>query len=209
MEIINCEQGTYEWHALRAGRFTATDALELIPNLKNGKAKVGLDTLAYQIAAFKLTEELPEIFASTSAMERGKMLEPKARAAYVEATGQEVQEVGFCALDEYVGCSPDGLVGDNGLIEIKCKTDPHHLYAVANDWVDPKHEWQMQFQMLVTGREWCDYVLYNPNFEPNCLYIRTIRRDEDKIAKLQEGLAIGRKLVQEAIKKFNGVYEIK
>lgn len=201
MQIINCQQGTYDWLALRSGRFTATDAETVKVHAK------GIDTLAYEIAAFKLTGELPEII-TTYAMERGKMLEPKARAEYEQATGQEVQQVGFCALDEFVGCSPDGLVGDDGLIEIKCKTAPHHLFAVVNDWVDPKHLWQMQFQMLVTGRKWCDYVLYNDEFAPNSLYIRTIKRDEDKIAQLQEGLAIGRKLVQEAIKKFNGVYEL-
>lgn len=201
MQIINCLQGSYEWHALRAGRFTATDAETL---KTHGK---GLETLAYEIAAFKLTGQLPDI-VSTPAMERGKMLEPKARAAYIEATGQEVQEVGFCAVDDLVGCSPDGLVGEEGLLEIKCKTDPHHLWAVVNDWVDPKHEWQMQYQMLATGRNWCDYALFNDNFAPNSLYIKTIRRDEDKIAKLRKGLEIGRKLVQEAMDKFQGVYSI-
>lgn len=202
MQIINCQQGTYDWLALRAGRFTATDA-ETVK--VHGK---GIDTLSYEIAAFKLTGQLPDII-STPAMERGKILEPRARQEYIEATGQEVKQVGFCSFDEYVGCSPDGLVGDEGLLEIKCKTAPHHLFAVANDWVDPKHLWQMQFQMLVTGRKWCDYVLYNDEFAPNSLYIKTIQRDEEKIAKLQEGLEIGRKLVQEAIQKFNGVYEIK
>lgn len=202
MQIIECLQGSYDWHALRAGRFTATDA-ETVK--VHGK---GIDTLAYEIAAFKLTGQLPDIVTS-AAMERGKMLEPKAREAYMQATGQDVQTVGFCAIDDLVGCSPDGLVGEKGLIEIKCKTAPHHLFAVANDWVDPKHEWQMQFQMLVTEREWCDYVLFNPDFAPNSLYIKTIKRDEDKIAKLQEGLSIGRKLVQQAMTKFNGVYEIK
>lgn len=201
MQIINCEQGSYEWHAQRSGRFTATDA-ETVK--VHGK---GIDTLAYQIAAFKLTGELPEIVTS-AAMERGKMLEPLARKAYIEATGQEVQEVGFCAVDDFVGCSPDGLVGEQGLLEIKCKTAPHHLFAVANHWVDPKHEWQMQFQMLVTGRKWCDYVLFNPEFAPNSLYIRTIERNEEMIAKLQEGLDIGKKSVQEIMDKFKGVYEL-
>ena len=201
MQIIECLQGSYDWHALRAGRFTATDA-ETVKT--HGK---GLETLAYEIAAFKLTGELPDII-TTPAMERGKILEPQAREAYIQATGQEVQTVGFCAVDDFVGCSPDGLVGDDGLIEIKCKTSPHHLWAVVHDWVDPKHDWQMQYQMLVTDRRWCDYVLFNPEFAPNSLYIKTIKRDEDKIAKLQEGLEIGRKLVQEAISKFNGVYDL-
>ena len=88
MEIINCAQGSYEWLAVRAGRFTATDAIEV------KTAGKGLETLSYQIAAFKLTGELPEVVTS-AAMERGKMLEPKAREAYIEATGQEVQTVGL------------------------------------------------------------------------------------------------------------------
>lgn len=201
MEIINCQQGTYEWRALRAGRFTATDAETVKVHSK------GLETLAYEIAAFKITGQLPDM-PTSAAMERGKMLEPLARAAYMQATGQEVQEVGFCAVDDLVGCSPDGLVGDKGLIEIKCKTGPHHLWAVVHDWVDPKHEWQMQWQMLTAERGWCDYVLFNPDFAPNSLYIKTIRRDEDKIAKLREGLEIGRKLVQEAMTKFSEVYSI-
>ena len=201
MQIIDCEQGSYDWHALRAGRFTATDAKAV---KVHGE---GLDTLAYQIASFKITGQLPDII-STPAMERGKMLEPIARSTYEEVTGQEVKTVGFSAQDDFVVCSPDGLVGENGLIEIKCKTNSHHLFAVANHWVDPKHEWQMQFQMLVTGRQFCDYVLFNPEFAPNSIYIRTIERNEEMIGKLQEGLEIGRKLVQEAIDKFNGVYKI-
>lgn len=201
MQIINCMQGSYEWHALRAGRFTATDA-ETVKT--HGK---GLETLAYEIAAFKITGQLPEMI-STPAMERGKMLESQAAAAYAEATGQAVQDVGFCAVDDLVGCSPDRLVGSDGLVEIKCKTNPHHLYAVVHDWVDPKHLWQMQWQLMVTERQWCDYTLFNPDFAPNSLYIKTIRRDEDKIAQLREGLEIGRKLVREAMDKFSEVYRI-
>lgn len=201
MQIINCQQGTYEWLAERAGRFTATDADAI------KTAGKGLDTLAYEIAAFKLTGALPELI-STPAMERGKALEPKARAAYVSATGQEVQEVGFCAVDEYAGCSPDGLVGEEGLLEIKCKTAPHHLYAVINDWVDPKHLAQVQYQLLVTGRAWCDYVLFNPDYVENPLYIKTIKRDEEYIERLQAGLDKGINLVREHMDKFKEVYKI-
>lgn len=201
MQIIDCQQGTYDWHALRAGRFTATDA-ETVK--VHGK---GLETLSYEIAAFKLTGQLPEM-PTSAAMERGKMLEPLARAAYMQATGQEVQEVGFCVVDDLVGCSPDGLVGEKGGLEVKCKTWPHHLWAVVHDWVDPKHYAQVQWNIMVTEREWWDYALFNPDFAPNSLYIKTIKRDEDMIAKLQEGLAIGRKSVQEAMDKFQGVYQI-
>lgn len=201
MEIINCEQGTYEWHNLRSSRFTATDATEI------KTAKKGLETCALEKATFRITQVPPEFFM-TPAMERGKMLEPVAREAYRKATGQEVKEVGFCVYDDYVGCSPDGLVGDNGLIEIKCKTDTNHLFAVINNWIDPKHYAQMQFQMLVTGREWCDYVLFNDNFSEHPLYIQTVKADEAYQGDLWLGIRRGVNLIKQYEKQFKEVYEI-
>lgn len=201
MQIINCEQGTYEWHALRSGRFTATDASEI------HTCKKGLETVALEKATFRITQVPPEFFM-TPAMERGKILEPRARNAYRMATGQEVQEVGFCIYDDYVGCSPDGLVGDDGLIEIKCKTDTHHLFAVINNWIDPKHYAQMQFQMLVTGREWCDYVLFNDNFTEHPLYIQTVKRDADFQAELLRGIKHGTDLIKIYERQFKEAYTI-
>lgn len=201
MQIINCAQGSYEWHTLRSGRFTATDASEI------KTAKKGLETCALEKATFRITQ-IPPDFISTPAMERGKILEPRARNAYRVATGQEVQEVGFCVYDDFVGCSPDGLVGDDGLIEIKCKTDKHHLFAVINNWIDPDHYAQMQFQMLVTGRKWCDYVLFNDNFAEHPLYIQTVQIDD----KFQEGLLHGIKrgvdLIKQYEKQFKEAYTI-
>lgn len=201
MQIIKCTQGTYEWHTLRSGRFTATDASEI------KTAKKGLETCALEKATFRITQ-IPPDFVSTPAMERGKILEPRARNAYRMATGQEVQEVGFCVYDDFVGCSPDGLVGDDGLIEIKCKTDKNHLFAVINNWIDPDHYAQMQFQMLVTGRKWCDYVLFNDNFAEHPLYIQTVQIDD----KFQEGLLHGIKrgvdLIKQYEKQFKEAYTI-
>lgn len=204
MQIHNCIQGGELWLNLRAGRFTATDAPELMPDKRTGKAKKGLDTLAYKKAAYWLTGNLPDT-PTTAAMEWGKMQEPHARALYAEITGNEVQEVGFVELDDYVGCSPDGLVGDEGLIEIKCKQDYNHLYAVCNEWVDPDHALQMQYQMLITGRAWCDYVLYNPLFK-NPIYVKRIFKDVKVQAQLADGLANGRELIKQIIKNYDGRY---
>jgi exodeoxyribonuclease (lambda-induced) len=204
MQIHNCIQGGELWLNLRAGRFTATDAPELMPDKRTGKAKKGLDTLAYKKAAYWLTGNLPDT-PTTAAMEWGKMQEPHARALYAEITGNEVQEVGFVELDDYVGCSPDGLVGEEGLIEIKCKQDYNHLYAVCNEWVEPEHELQMQYQMLVTERHWCDYVLYNPLFK-NPIYVKRIFKDVKVQAQLADGLANGRELIKQIIKNYDGRY---
>ena len=201
MEIYNCEQGSFEWHALRSGRFTATDAKELHTNKK------GLETVALEKATFRITQTPPEFF-TTPAMERGKMLEPMARTAYEKATGQEVKQVGFCAYDEYVGCSPDGLVGDEGLIEIKCKNDTNHLFAVINNWIDPKHYAQMQFQMLVTGRKWCDYVLFNDNFGEHPLYIQTVQFNDKFQQELWIGIKHGVDLIKIYERQFKECYTI-
>lgn len=201
MQIINCEQGSFEWFLARMGKFTATDASEI------KTAGKGLETLAVKKAA-EIESGKPDIIPPTSAMIRGKELEPLAREAYERATGQEVVQVGFCVLDDFTGCSPDGLVGEEGLIEIKCKTSQHHFFAVANRWIDPEHKAQMQFQMFVTGRKWCDYVLYCPDFEEHPLYIQTVKRDEEFIEKLRTGLTKGRGLIQDNLRKFAEVYAI-
>ena len=179
MIIHNCIQGSFEWEELRAGKFTATDAYTL------KTAGKGLDTLCYDKAAERITGN-PIYTPLTKAMEWGKEQEPKARKCYEEITGELVKCVGFAEMDEFAGCSPDGLVGKDGLIEIKCKQENNHLFAIVNDWIDPKHECQMQFQMLVTGRNWCDYVLYNPLFK-NPIYVKRVFKDAEKQAVLADG----------------------
>ena len=201
MQIIDAPQGSLAWHLARSGRFTATDASEI------KTAKKGLETCALEKATFRVTQVPPDFFM-TPAMERGKMLEPRARNAYRMATGQEVQEVGFCVRDEFVGCSPDGLVGEEGLIEIKCKTDVNHFFAVINNWIDPKHMAQMQFQMLVTGREWCDYVLFNDNFAEHPLYIQTVKKDPVFQESLLEGISRGVDLIKKYEQLFKEAYTI-
>lgn len=204
MIIHKCEQGSELWLNLRAGRFTATDAPELMPDKRTGKAKKGLETLTFKKAAYWLTGYLPENFV-TPAMEWGHQQEPNARACYSEITGNKVQEVGFLEQDDYTGCSPDGLVGKEGLLEIKCKQDYNHLYAVCNEWIDPEHELQMQYQMLISGRKWCDYVLYNPLFK-NPIYIKRVFKDDDVQSQLAEGIALGRDLINRHIKEYNERY---
>lgn len=201
MQIINCEQGSFEWLLARCGKFTATDASEV------KTAGKGLETLSCEKAA-EIKSGKPEIITASPAMLRGKELEPLARACYCESTGQEVKEVGFVVLDDFTGCSPDGLVGEDGLIEIKCKTQAHHFFAVANRWIDPKHYAQMQFQLLVTGRKWCDYVLYNPDFEEHPMWVCPVKRDEEFISRLEAGLQKGRELIKENLRKFEEVYNL-
>ena len=169
MKIYDCEQRTPEWYNVRRGKFTASDANAI---LAMGK---GLETLIskklaehYSSGAF---EEFTGSFTNKH-MERGVNFEDKARAIYELETGSKVTQVGFVELNEHVGCSPDGLVGNDGLIEIKNHNDEVFLRLAEDKKIDKKYRDQMQMQMYVTGRQWCDYFGFNPNFSPCYVMIR-------------------------------------
>lgn len=180
MQVHNVAQGTPEWLQLRLGKFTASCAQAIA---SNGK---GLETLVYEKAAEVLTQKLPEQYTNAD-IDRGHELEAMARNSYELETGNVVKEVGFVALDEYVGASPDGMVGEDGLVEFKCPNNKVFVQSLYLRTIDPGYEWQMQMQMHVTGREWVDYVQFNPNF-PKPLIITRVARDEVKISKIKLGL---------------------
>ena len=187
------QQGTPEWFDIRIGKFTASDA-QAIAN--NGK---GLDTLVYEKAAEILTHKVKEAYTNDD-MERGKELEEQARNAYELETGTVVTRVGFVEKSERVGCSPDGMIGEDGLQEIKCFNDAKFVrYMVQRD-IDSEHEWQMQMQMLVTERKYVEYVVFNPNF-PKPVIITKIERDETKIERLRIGLESAQEKLAEILKK--------
>jgi len=188
MKRHKIEQGTPEWHALRLGKLTASVAQAI------ATAGKGLDTLVYKKVAEKLTGKAEEGYTNAN-MERGKELEAMAMNAYELETGNVVDRVGFCELDEYCGCSPDGLIGSVGLVEIKCKSSPVFVKELLTDEIDSAHMWQMQMQMFVTGRRFCDYAVFNPDFPQN-LVIKRIERDEGAIEKIEAGLETGKAMIK-------------
>lgn len=173
-------QGTPEWLQVRIGKFTASDAQAISANGK------GLETLVYKKAAEIMTGK-PEESYTNQDMERGNTLEDMARDYYQIRNGVVVEQVGFVEMSDQVGCSPDGLVGEEGLIEIKCKNDTNFVKFMFDGKIDTKYEWQMQMQLLVTGRQWVDYALFNPNFREALIVARVIR-DEKKIEKIEKGI---------------------
>ena len=189
MKIYNFEQRTEEWYACIRGKMTASNASII---LANGK---GLETYIYSLMAdyYSIAEK---VNYTNPDIERGILLEPEARIEFEFYTGLNVEEVGFVELDEYCGVSPDGLIGDDGLIEIKCPKDDIYFRLLLNDNIKPEYIAQMQMQMFVTERQYCYFVSYNPNFEKT-LYIKKINRDEEMIVKIQAGLDYGTKLIKE------------
>jgi predicted phage-related endonuclease len=196
MTIYECEQKSDEWFSLRKGKMTASHA-QAIGN--NGK---GLDTYIIGLMAEYYSSGEKEMFSNFHT-DRGNELEPQARSIYELTTGQTVQEVGFIEYDEFTGCSPDGLVGEDGGLEIKCLNDVAHFKHLLNgaDEIDSGYIWQIQMNLLITGRKWWDYVAYNPNFQQST-FVHRFTPDEEMHKKLLTGITEGAKKIKDIKSKF-------
>lgn len=197
MKIYNFEQRTEDWYNIRKGKMTASNAETIIANGK------GLETYIYNLMAEYYSSAEKENYINAD-MQRGIDLEPEARLEFEFYTDLDVQEVGFIEYNEFIGVSPDGLIGDDGLIEIKCPNDSIYFKLLLNDNIKPEYIAQMQMQMYITDRQYCYFVSYNPNFEKS-LYIKKINRDEEMIEKLKKGLERGTQLIKEIKENFRKV----
>jgi hypothetical protein len=135
--------------------------------------------------------------------ERGNKLEPIARSIYEIETGNTVKQVGFIEYNDYVGCSPDGLVGDDGGIEIKCPDDKEYfkLLLEKEGAISSDYMWQVQMNLLITERKWWDLIFYNPNYKQTIIVFR-IYPDEEAQKKLKQGFIIAEKKIKNIIKQF-------
>ena len=172
------EQRTEEWFAQRLGKVTASRVADVIAKTKTG-ASASRDNYATQLILERLTNKQAE-FYSNSAMQWGTETEPMARQAYELKRGVFVDEVGFIdhPTIEMSGASPDGLVGKNGLVEIKCPESKTHMEYLLNRKAPAKYIPQMMWQMACTGREWCDFVSFDPRFPEN-LQILVVKVEYD------------------------------
>jgi len=172
----NIRQGTDEWNTLRAGRVGGSSCAAL---LVNGKADNGLGkgamTLVYKKAAEYIAGK-EETYVN-AAMERGTELEPIARRRYEDETFQTVTEVGYISDGEYIGVSPDGLVGDDGAIEIKCPGGAKFVEFADTKIIPNAYYAQMQWLLWITGRQWCDFCVFHPDFAPADLIIKRVKPD--------------------------------
>jgi putative phage-type endonuclease len=197
MQILNFEQGTPEWHEARALRMTASRAQAI------GANGAGLVTYIIEMCAEHFSTGEKEVYTNKHT-ERGNQYESQARTIYELEKGCEVEQVGFVVHDEHSGCSPDGLVGDDGLVEFKNPTDKEHFRFFVERKIDTAYMWQIQMQLLVTGRKWCDFVSYCPNYKDHYLVVERVLPDEKKQAKLKEGLEAGTQMLKEIMEKVNG-----
>lgn len=186
LEIHDCEQGSDEWHALRAGRPTASEFSKLVSG--TGKASTQVAGYAATLAAEFYAGRPLERFEGNRATERGHEIEPEARSAYEFLNDCETVQVGFITNFD-AGCSPDSMVGDVGLLEIKSQLAKGHVETLAyhhkHRKCPPGYYSQVQGQLLVCEREWCDLVFHHPDLPG--LTIR-VDRDEAYIRELLKGI---------------------
>jgi putative phage-type endonuclease len=176
------DQGSPEWLAERAGRVTAS----AIGNVLMAKTTAGYQNYLAQLICERLTGQPVETFKS-DAMQYGTETEAQARAFYELESGNDVTQCGFIPHPSLVwaGASPDGLIGDLGLVEIKCPQPAKHIKNLMGGSIDKAYSLQMQWQMECTGREWCDFVSFNPSFPDHLqIHIQRVERDAETIEEL-------------------------
>lgn len=180
-------QGTPEWHALRVGKVTASRVADVAAKTKTGWGASRANYLA-ELIAERLTGEAAASFTN-AAMQWGTDKEPEARAYYEFRSDAEVALVAFVDHPTIgmTGASPDGLVGDDGLIELKCPNTATHIETLLGDEIPAKYVTQMQWQMACTGRKWCDFASYDPRLpESMRLFVKRVNRDDTRIAELEK-----------------------
>ena len=180
------EQGSPEWFEQRRGKVTASRIADIMARTKSGYSTSRQNYLM-QLLCERLTGKVEESFKS-SAMQRGNDLEPEARNWYQLETGEIVEQISFIDhpnIDD-AGASPDGLVGNEGLIEIKCPNTATHIETLRSKKPSDRYYKQMQWQMACTGRKWCDFVSFDNRLPDNLAYFCVrIDRNEDAIAEIE------------------------
>lgn len=186
-DAASADQGSSVWHQARLGCITASRIAEVVARTKSG---YGAARQAYmrQLLAERLTGLVAEVYIN-AAMRWGTDMEPHAVAAYEEATGVATELVGFVSHPAiaYAGASPDRLVGDEGLLEVKCPASATHIDTLLSGEVPERYVLQMQWQMACSGRAWCDFVSFDPRMpEDYAFFVTRVRRDEECIAWLED-----------------------
>ncbi len=179
VEIIDCDQGSPEWFASRAGIPTASEFHTVMAKGRSGSDSKTRQTYLYKLAGEIITGEPMESY-SNAHMERGKVMEDEARSLYEFMTDVDCERVGFMRSGRK-GASPDSLIGANGLVEIKTKLPHLMIETILRGDFPPEHKAQCQGQLWVAQREWLDIAVYYPGMP---LFVTRATRDEEYIATL-------------------------
>ena len=200
------EQGTPEWHQIRLGKVTASRVKDVIAKTKTGYGAGRANYMA-QLLCERLTGQPTQGF-NNDAMRHGTETEPLARVAWELKNNIEVEQIAFMdhPYISMAGASPDGLIKDNGLIEIKCPNTATHLDTLLTKKVNSDYITQMQWQMACTGRTYCEFVSFDNRLPEHLqLFTKTIARDEEYIKTLESEVIL---FLQELLEKITTLGKI-
>lgn len=202
------EQRSPEWYAARLGKLTASRIAEALATTKTGwgasRANVRADLIVERLTGSPVDSYV------NAAMQWGIDQEPAARAAYEFFRDCDVELVAFVDHPRIAmsGCSPDGYVGKDGLVEFKCPLTAQHIDALLGEPIPDKYRKQMQWQMACTGRKWCDYASFDPRMPATMqLHVQRVQRDDKLIAKLEEDAELFLREVETICRSLLGVAE--
>jgi len=201
------EQGTEAWFNIRIGKVTASRVADVLAKTKTGYSTTR-DNYMAQLVCERLTGQKGESFTN-AAIQHGIETEAYARAAYEARYDVLVDEVGFVPHPtiEMSGASPDGLVGEDGLIEIKCPNTATHIETLLSESVPNKYYTQMQFQIACTGRKWCDFVSFDNRLPTELqMFVKRVPRDDMYIRLIEDEIV---KFLAELDTKINQLMKVK
>ena len=199
-------QRSPEWFAARCGSLGASQLADALAKTKSGWG-ASRANLRAKLVVERLTGQQEESFTS-AAMQWGVDKEEEARIAYSFLTGRNVVEVGLYKHPTIIGshASPDGLVDDDGCLEIKCPNSATHIETLKSNQVAHKYLLQMQWQMACADRQWCDFVSFDPRMPDHLmLYVQRVERDNDMLAILEAEVSTFLSEVEADVKKLNKI----
>lgn len=201
------EQRTPEWFSERLGKVTASRIADVLAKTKSGPSASRANYMA-ELVAERLTGTGGDFYVN-AAMLRGTELEPVARDCYSFITDNDVIEEGFVAHPTIpmAGCSPDGLIGDDGLVEIKCVGTAKHIALLRGGEPEDRYIKQVMWQMACTGRQWCDLAYYDPRLPIEMqLHVQRVQRDDAMIADMEREVAAFLAEVDQTIADLTNLY---
>lgn len=199
MIIYNCQQQSEEWYKLKSDKLGASNATAIA---NQGK---GLNTEISKKMADYFSSQEKEHYSNPDT-DRGNELEPLARDMYELETGNKVEQVGFVQHSDHIGCSPDGLVNEDGGLEIKCPKDEVYFKILIDGEkeIPSDYIWQCQMNLLITERKWWDLMFYCPNYKKSSVIFR-IYPDEEKFNKLRQGFIIAEEKIKTLLNKYKNL----
>lgn len=204
------EQGTEEWHRARAGKITASRISDVMAKGRGNAPSATRAKYLGEIVASRMTGEPSRMSFRSASMDWGNETEDQARAVYTMETGLDVLEVGICLHpdDETFAASPDGLVGDDGGLEIKCPDTHTHIATLLAQKVPANYLKQIQWNMACTGRLWWDFMSFEPTMPEHLKsFICRVERDNDLIREMEEAATAFNADASETIEQLNALSE--